>query len=135
MHIVGWREPLDRALERNRSQPHSRYFQLATVRTDGLRVPRRHGQPWGENCWYFTETGEQFPMADRLTPMGASHPDPVFQTARSTWWQDLSHKAGQQFLWPHASTARSNADAFLPLAVSISSWTKLIAQSLQNLLY
>ncbi len=35
-----WREPLARALHRNRSQPFARYFQLATVRSNGRPANR-----------------------------------------------------------------------------------------------
>lgn len=145
MPIASWREPLDRALERNRSQPHARYFQLATVRTDGHPANRTvvfrgflgetnqlkivtdgrsekanqiYQQPWGEICWYFTQTREQFRIAGQMTLVGATHPDPELQTARCSLWQELSDKARQQFLWPHPGTAKANADAFLPLAMS-----------------
>lgn len=35
-----WRQPLSRALHRNRSQPFARYFQLATLRLDGRPANR-----------------------------------------------------------------------------------------------
>lgn len=138
MPIASWREPLDRALERHRSQPHSRYFQLATVRSDGHPANRTvvfrgflgetnqlkmvtdgrsekagqiHSQPWGEICWYFSETREQFRIAGQMNLVGATHPDPELQTARSILWQELSDKARQQFLWPHPGTERAGGDA------------------------
>lgn len=138
MHIEPWREPLVRALEGNRSQPHSRYFQLATVRSNGRPANRTvvfrgflgdsnqlkivtdgrsekadqiYQQPWGEICWYFTETRQQFRIAGQMTLVGATHPDPELQTARSTAWQDLSEKARQQFLWPRPGAAISGGDA------------------------
>ncbi|MGK7901186.1 MAG: Npun_F5749 family FMN-dependent PPOX-type flavoprotein [Hormoscilla sp.] len=138
MPIASWREPLDCAIERDRHQPHSRYFQLATVRTDGHPANRTvvfrgflgetnqlkmvtdgrsekagqiYGQPWGEICWYFTETREQFRIAGQMTLVGAAHPDPELQTARSILWQELSDKARQQFLWPHPGTDIAGGDA------------------------
>ena len=138
MPIASWREPLDRAISRNRSQPHSRYFQLATVRTDGHPANRTvvfrgflgetnqlkivtdgrsekadqiYQQPWAEICWYFTETREQFRIAGQMTLVGAAHPDPELQAARSILWQELSDKARASFLWPHPGTDRSGGDA------------------------
>lgn len=138
MPIASWREPLDRALNRNHSQPHSRYFQLATVRTDGHPANRTvvfrgflgetnqikivtdgrsekadqiYQQPWGEICWYFTETREQFRIAGQMALVGAAHPDPELQTARSILWQELSDKARASFLWPHPGTACAGGDA------------------------
>jgi len=138
MAIASWREPLDRAISRNRSQPHSRYFQLATVKTDGHPANRTvvfrgflgetnqieivtdsrsekadqiYQQPWGEICWYFTETREQFRIAGQMTLVGATHPDPELQIARSILWQELSDKARASFLWPHPGTESAGGDA------------------------
>jgi pyridoxamine 5'-phosphate oxidase len=35
MTLAPWRSPLSRALHRDGSKPHSRYFQLATVQANG----------------------------------------------------------------------------------------------------
>ncbi|NJL49732.1 MAG: pyridoxamine 5'-phosphate oxidase, partial [Leptolyngbyaceae cyanobacterium SM2_5_2] len=38
--LAPWRSALGRALHRNRSRPYSRYFQLATVQTNGRPANR-----------------------------------------------------------------------------------------------
>nr|WP_265264241.1 pyridoxamine 5'-phosphate oxidase family protein [Spirulina subsalsa] len=85
--LAPWRSPLSHALHRNRSQPFSRYLQLATITPDGYPANRTvvfrgftpqgnalkiitdsrsekfqqlHHSPWGEICWYFSQTREQF---------------------------------------------------------------------------
>ncbi|NJM69433.1 MAG: pyridoxamine 5'-phosphate oxidase [Scytonema sp. RU_4_4] len=139
MLIAPWRSPLARALHRNRSQPHSRYFQLATVQTDGRPANRTvvfrgflsdtnllkiitdtrsqkfnqilH-QPWAEVCWYFCVTREQFRIAGELTLIDANHPDSELQKARQVAWQDLSDNARVQFAWPHPGQPRDHQEAF-----------------------
>ncbi len=141
MTITPWLKPLAQALEYNRSQPYSRYFQLATVQADGRPANRTvvfrgflgdtnqlktiidtrsqkfdqilH-QPWGEACWYFTETREQFRLAGELTLIDANYPDPGLQHARQSTWKDLSDNARLQFAWPHPSQSRANSEAFSP---------------------
>lgn len=136
--IASWRSPLARALHRNRSQPHSRYFQLATVQTNGRPANRTvvfrgflddtnllkiitdsrsqkfdqilH-QPWAEVCWYFSITREQFRIAGELTLIDANHPDSELQKARQVTWQDLSDNARVQFAWPHPGKPRNNQEA------------------------
>ncbi|MEM9161733.1 MAG: pyridoxamine 5'-phosphate oxidase family protein [Cyanobacteria bacterium P01_F01_bin.4] len=93
MSLAPWRASLTGALHHNRAQPDSRYFQLATVRPDGIPANRtvvfrgfqagtnrltmitdkrsdkiRHLEhsPWAEACWYFTKTREQFRLAGQL---------------------------------------------------------------------
>ncbi|MBW4627428.1 MAG: pyridoxamine 5'-phosphate oxidase family protein [Brasilonema octagenarum HA4186-MV1] len=137
--IAPWRSPLGRALHRNRSQPYSRYFQLATVQTDGRPANRTvvfrgflgdtnllkiivdtrsqkfdqilH-QPWAEICWYFTITREQFRIAGQLSLIDANHPDSELQKARQQTWQDLSDNGRVQFAWPHPGKLRDDQEAF-----------------------
>ncbi len=141
MTITPWIKPLAQALERNRSQIYSRYFQLATVQPDGRPANRTvvfrgflgdtnqlktiidtrsqkldqilH-QPWAEACWYFTETREQFRLAGELTLIDANYPDPELQLARQSTWKDLSDNARLQFAWPHPGETRANSEAFSP---------------------
>ncbi|MBO3461291.1 pyridoxamine 5'-phosphate oxidase family protein [Aetokthonos hydrillicola Thurmond2011] len=141
MNISPWRSSLNDALNCNSSQPHSRYFQLATVQADGRPVNRTvvfrgflgdtnqlkividtrsqkyeqilH-QPWGEICWYFTETREQFRLAGELTLVDANHPDPELQKARQSTWQGLSDNARLQFAWEQPGEARASQDTFSP---------------------
>lgn len=137
-----WRSLLARALHKNRSLPDARYFQLATVRADGLPANRTvvfrgfldetnqlkiitdsrsqkaeqiHYQSWGEACWYFPKTREQFRLAGELIWVGVEHPNPLLQQARQTTWQDLSDSARLQFAWPHPGEPRlKDGGAFSP---------------------
>jgi PPOX class probable FMN-dependent enzyme len=67
---------------------------------------------WGEACWYFTETREQFRISGCLTLVGADHPDAALRQARQATWQDLSDNTRLQFAWPHPSKNRADMSAF-----------------------
>jgi PPOX class probable FMN-dependent enzyme len=109
--LAPWRSPLARALHRNRSRPYSRYFQLATVTALGrpanrtvvfrswlpdtdtftaitdqrsAKVADMIAHPWGEICWYFTHTREQFRLGGPLGLVTASATEPTLVSARST---------------------------------------------------
>ena len=138
MPLAPWRSPLDRALDQNRSLPYARYLQLATVRTDGRPANRTlvfrgflegtdqlklvvdarsqkseqiDRQPWGEVCWYFAETREQFRISGSLRLIGDTYPEPI-QQARQTTWQKLSDSTRLQFIWPEPGAVRSATTAF-----------------------
>jgi pyridoxamine 5'-phosphate oxidase len=143
MSLAPWRSPLARALHNNRSLPYARYFQLATVRADGRPANRTvvfrgfledtnqlkiitdsrsqkadqiQHQSWGEICWYFPKTREQFRFTGQLTLVGADYSDQPLQNARQTTWQDLSDAARLQFAWPYPGEERTqDNDAFSPL--------------------
>ncbi|NES94148.1 MAG: pyridoxamine 5'-phosphate oxidase [Desertifilum sp. SIO1I2] len=139
--MTPWRSPLARALHLNRSKPYSRYFQLATVQTDGkpanrtvvfrgflddsdrlkmitdarsAKIHQIQHQAWGEICWYFTETREQFRIAGTLLLVSDTHPDPQLQKHRQLTWQNLSDNARIQFAWPPPNQERSKSEAFAP---------------------
>lgn len=149
--LAPWRSPLARALHRNRSLPHSRYLQLATVRQGGYPANRtvvfrgflegtnqlkfvtdarseKAAQikylAWGEACWYFTQTREQFRLMGKLTLVNADFADFSLQKVRQIAWQELSDAARTQFAWnapgqPRASDSvfdLSPPDATTPLA-------------------
>ncbi len=142
MSLAPWRSLLSRALHKNRSLPYARYFQLATVRPDSRPANRTvvfrgfledtdqlkiitdsrsqkadhiDHQSWGEACWYFPNTREQFRFAGQLTLVGADYPDQTLKEARQTTWQDLSDAARLQFAWPHPGEARTEDNgAFSP---------------------
>lgn len=132
--LAPWRPILSRALHRNRSQPHSRYFQLATVNPNGRPANRTvvfrgfldntnqlqvitdgrsskiiqiRDQPFGEICWYFSKTREQFRLAGKITIVDETHPN---QTARKTVWKKLSDNARQQFTWPTPGKSLDNLE-------------------------
>lgn len=141
MSIAPWRSFLANALKKNRSQPHSRYFQLATVRSDGTpanrtvvfrgflentnklkiitdsrseKITEINNQSWGEICWYFTNTREQFRIAGNIIIVDANYQDSELQKARESTWQDLSDNARIQFAWAHPGKLRANPEAFSP---------------------
>lgn len=134
--LAPWRSPLEQALHNNRSQAHSRYVQLATVRPNGRPANRTvvfrgftavgnelsfvtdarsekcehiHHQPWGEVCWYFTETREQFRLGGELRLIGVDSPVEC-QDLRQAGWQRLSDAARSQFFWPHPGEPRVDPD-------------------------
>ncbi|WP_338429645.1 Npun_F5749 family FMN-dependent PPOX-type flavoprotein [Synechococcus elongatus] len=121
--LAPWRSPLARALHRNRAQPQSRYFQLATVTTDGKAanrtvVFRGFLEPnrlqvftdarsakltqltaGCEICWYFAKTREQFRIQGAIAAVTAAELSDL-QEARQQLWQHLSPAARQQLYWP-----------------------------------
>lgn len=141
MSLALWRSPLGRALHHNRSLAYARYVQLATVRPDGKpanrtivfrgfldstnqlkfitddrsdKVDQIAEQPWGEVCWYFPKTREQFRLFGRLILIQADYPDEHLVKARQLQWQDLSDAARLQFAWPDPQQVRAEASAFEP---------------------
>jgi len=133
MTLALWRSPLARALHRNRSLVYARYFQLATVRVDGLPANRTvvfrgflddtnqlkmvtdarnqkadqiDQNAWGEACWYFPNTREQFRLSGRLTLVRESDPNAQLLDARTRSWQELSDAARVQFTWSHPGAPR-----------------------------
>ncbi len=139
--LAPWRSPLARALHRNRSRPYSRYFQLATVTAAGrpanrtvvfrgwlpdtdtltlvtdqrsAKVADMIAHPWGEACWYFTHTREQFRLGGPLSLVTASATEPTLASARDRAWTALSDAARQQFYWPHPAQPRQPDADFFP---------------------
>jgi PPOX class probable FMN-dependent enzyme len=125
--LAPWRSLLSAALHRNRSQPHARYFQLATVTPAGYPANRtvvfrgfldeqqntlkivtdlrsqkiqdlKH-QEIAEICWYFTKTREQFRIRGKLQLVTSEEADSQLQLARQTTWENLSDAARSQFTW------------------------------------
>ncbi len=142
MVLAPWRSHLSRALHIHRSQPYSRYLQLATVTKGGFpanrtvvfrgfgdnhnqlkfitdsrseKITQIQAQPWAEACWYFNKSREQFRLFGQLTFVTAKSLESDLQTARQATWQQLSDAARLQFAWPHPGTAREiTPEAFSP---------------------
>lgn len=141
MSLAPWRSHLAHALHRNRSLPYARYAQLATVRSDGKPANRtivfrgflddtnqlkfitdsRSEKPeqieqfqWGELCWYFPTTREQFRLSGMLNLIRDTEPDEMLQKARRQMWQDLSDNSRIQFAWADPGKPRAEASAFSP---------------------
>ena len=139
MSLALWRSPLARALHRNRSLAYARYLQLATVRADGRpanrtvvfrgfladtnqlkfitdirsqKVEEINLYPWGEICWYFPKTREQFRIAGKLVLVGQDCLDSELCTGRGTAWQELSEGARVQFAWPRPGAEKADVSAF-----------------------
>lgn len=122
--LAPWRQVLARSLHRNRALIYARYFQLATIRTDGRPANRtvvfrgflpesnqltiitdRRSQKIAqieqnaeaEICWYFPKTREQFRLAGTLYIVDAGHLHVSWQRAYHETWQKLSKAARAQF--------------------------------------
>ena len=125
--IAPWRPALTHALQSNRHERHSRYFQLATVRLDGTpanrtvvfrgflartnqlqiitdrrseKITELAKESQAEICWYFTKSREQFRLLGTLSIIDANQIEPSRQKAREKVWKELSDNARAQFSWP-----------------------------------
>ena len=137
--LAPWRSPLARAIHKNQSLVYARYLQLATVTPEGQpanrtivfrgflqqtnqlkfitdsrsqKVEEIDKNAWGEACWYFPKTREQFRLKGKLTLVKADNPHPKLTKARLTIWQEISDNARQQFTWPHPGKNKVQASAF-----------------------
>ena len=137
MSLAPWRSPLGKAQHINRSLANVRFLQLATVRPDGRpanrtvvfrgfveetnqmkfvtdfrsqKVTDLYEQPWGEACWYFSKTREQFRLHGRLALITSESIDEAEQQLRSRTWNDLSRTAKAQFTWPAPGQIRPYID-------------------------
>lgn len=139
-HLAPWRSHIAHALHRNRAKPYSKYVQLATINPEGLPTNRTvvfrgfleptnqlqfiidtrsnkfvhiQKQPWGEVCWYFTKTREQFRIAGNLTLVTSQDSNSDLLKARETMWQNISDSARLQFAWANPGEVReSTPEAF-----------------------
>ncbi|MGB2925888.1 MAG: Npun_F5749 family FMN-dependent PPOX-type flavoprotein [Limnothrix sp.] len=144
--LAPWRSPLSRAIHRNRSQAHHRFFQLATVTPAGLPANRtvvfrgfveqtnqlkiigdRRSEKIchlaqnnrAEIAWYFTKTREQFRLAGSIQIISHQTIDSPFFAERKHTWQSISDSARAQFLWPDPAAAREEDSAqFSPTVVN-----------------
>jgi pyridoxamine 5'-phosphate oxidase len=131
-----WRSPLARALHSNRSKPHSRYLQLATVTLDGKpanrtvvfrgflegsnslqfisdarseKITQLQQQPNAEACWYFTKTREQFRLSGTVQIVTADESDYDLKSLLQNVWQNISDAARSQFTWFHPGKPKTEA--------------------------
>ena len=135
--VGGWRQLLERALERHAELPQARYTQLATIRPDGRPANRTlnfrdwlpddrlvfttdarsakaghlAATPWGELCWYFVDTREQFRILGRLSVV-ADNADAELAAVRTRVWLALSDASRQTFTWPPPGQPREADAAF-----------------------
>ena len=141
-NLAPWRSHFSHALHRNRAKPYSKYVQLATINPEGLPTNRTvvfrgfleptnqlqfiidtrsekfihiQQKPWGEICWYFTKTREQFRLAGNLILVTSQSSDADLQKARKIIWQNISDSARLQFAWANPGEVReSTPEAFNP---------------------
>ena len=145
--LAPWRSPLKKSLHLNRSQPFSRYFQLATVNseekptnrtvvfrgflndsntlqivTDARSEKFRHLQynPYAEICWYFTKTREQFRLSGKVELITENYDNPDLIKARQILWQNLSDAAKKQFTWPYPKQPRENNPSLFETEIDLS---------------
>lgn len=122
-----WRVLLQRALDANAHIRHSTYFQLATVGAGGRPANRtvvfrgflehcdkiqintdarsnKIGEiksgPFGEICWYFTDSWEQFRISGSIDVVDSSSTDPAKLQHREKAWFSSSVKSRLQYLGP-----------------------------------
>jgi pyridoxamine 5'-phosphate oxidase len=137
--LPAWRSPLVRALHRNRSLANSRYVQLATIRMDGRpanrtvvfrgfllntdqlqfvadarseKMEQLSAQAWGELCWYFPKTREQFRVLGQVHLVTAGDSNPEWRKARLVLWNNLSEGTRSQFAWSHPGQLRTEGSNF-----------------------
>ena len=138
--LAPWRSPLSSAIHRNRSKPFSRYFQLATVTSEGYPANRTvvfrgflddednalkiiidlrsakiqdiEHQAIGEICWYFTKTREQFRITGNLRLITPKDTDTDLQQVRQATWHDISDSGRSQFAWPDPAQPVADRSAF-----------------------
>eukprot|EP00243_Klebsormidium_subtile_P004119 TRINITY_DN17900_c0_g1_i1.p1 TRINITY_DN17900_c0_g1~~TRINITY_DN17900_c0_g1_i1.p1 ORF type:complete len:221 (+),score=59.30 TRINITY_DN17900_c0_g1_i1:140-802(+) len=134
-----WRDAIEQSIEKNKELKYSKYVQLATVRPDGRPANRTvvsrgfvdgtdqlqftadsrsekmtdvAHQPWGEVCWYFEDTWEQFRLLGLVGVIGCDEEDPCKQEARLKAWQAHSPKSLRQFVDPPPGRPRAPEEEF-----------------------
>jgi pyridoxamine 5'-phosphate oxidase len=134
-HPGSWRDELDDAIRLAGDDPTSRYVQLATVRPDGRPANRtlvfrgflpgsdsllfatdsrsaKLGQlPWGELCWSFAGTRQQFRILGTLTAVGPGPENPL-ANERARLWRAQSPAAKVQYTWPEPGAPRAVPESF-----------------------
>lgn len=79
------------------------------------KVPQIEENPWGELCWYFPKTREQFRLLGTLAIVQAENANTDLVNARRTQWQELSDTARLQFAWAASGQLRTAESNFSPI--------------------
>ncbi|XP_020084455.1 pyridoxine/pyridoxamine 5'-phosphate oxidase 2 [Ananas comosus] len=122
-----WKPLLRKALDSNAHLKHSVFFQLATIGANGrpsnrtvvFRGFQENGDkiqintdvrsnkieeikhcPFGEICWYFTDSWEQFRINGTIDFIDGSNSDPAKLQQREKAWFMSSLKSRMQYLGP-----------------------------------
>ncbi|WOG88647.1 hypothetical protein DCAR_0207882 [Daucus carota subsp. sativus] len=126
--IAPWKQLLLNAMQSNSHLKHSSYFQLATIGINGRPANRtvvfRGFQdntnkiqintdsrthkiedlkqcPFGEVCWYFTDSWEQFRINCVVDVIDGSNPDPIKLQQREKAWFASSPRSRLQYVGPY----------------------------------
>lgn len=135
MSVTPWRSALENALQLNDSLPEARYFQLATVTSQGKptnrtvvfrgfgdgsdhlkvvtdarseKITHIQQNPYGENCWYFPQSREQFRLSCNISLITAETSQ--LNSLRNRLWEQLSNKTRLQFFWPSPKNKRTEPE-------------------------
>ncbi len=128
-----WLNDLEKAIKRNKRDAYNRYFQLATIDSEGwprvrtvvfrgfadqtgalLFITDSRSKKMGsiesggkaEACWYFTQSREQFRLQGHLAVVDDS-------TDREAMWSRLSPAAKEQFFWVTPGAPLGEGDSVL----------------------
>ncbi|XP_026403759.1 pyridoxine/pyridoxamine 5'-phosphate oxidase 2-like isoform X3 [Papaver somniferum] len=109
--LAPWKQLLLNSLESNGSLKHSTYFQLATIGLNGrpsnrtvvfrsCKVEEIKRFPFGEICWYFTDSWEQYRISGSIDVIDGSSRDQMKLLQREKAWFASSPRSRQQYLGP-----------------------------------
>ncbi|KAL2634482.1 hypothetical protein R1flu_005961 [Riccia fluitans] len=125
--ITPWRQLLLDSIQANKHLRHSEYFQLATVKENGRpanrtvvfrgfiqgteklqfttdarsqKIEEIKTQAFGEICWYFTDSREQFRIGGFLNVIGNAETNPLRLKIREQAWFQSSLDSRLQFAGP-----------------------------------
>jgi pyridoxamine 5'-phosphate oxidase len=79
------------------------------------KIAQINQNAWGEICWYFPKTREQFRILGQLAIVDATDGDAQLQKLRRITWHNLSDNARSSFAWPEPKHDRA-ADAAFEMA-------------------
>lgn len=126
-----WNQRLTKSLHQTRSQPESRYFQLATIDPQGLPENRTvvfrtlddkdfslvivsdtrsrkweslQQHPMASVCWYFSKTREQY----RFTTNAECYTRETDEALIHRHWEKLSDAGRKQYFWGRPASVRHN---------------------------
>ena len=128
-----WRQGLTKSLHQTRSVPESRYFQLASVDSNGVpycrtvvfrgvtddnqlvvisdtrseKFEQLSQTPEAHVCWYFSKTREQYRFSCKASLVTFEQDDELV----TSQWNKLSDAGKKQFLWGEPGTPRNDGSA------------------------
>ncbi|RWR87627.1 Pyridoxamine 5'-phosphate oxidase [Cinnamomum micranthum f. kanehirae] len=143
-----WKQLLLNALDANAKLQHSSFFQLATIASNGRpsnrtvvfrgfqegsnkiqintdcrtrKIEEIKHYPFGEICWYFTDSWEQFRINGRIDIIDGSNSDPVMLQQREKAWFASSLKSRLQYLGPSPGVSCASEEPFKKYSLDPSS--------------